>query len=178
MKLVIFTVVVLFIAMISISGDTAAADGMHIVIRKSARSLKLMNGRRTIKSYVIALGSTPKGDKEKEGDGKTPEGEFYIFTRNDQSKFYLSLGLSYPDAEDAARGLSAGLITQEQHDQIIDAIAQHAMPLQKTPLGGEIYIHGGGTAKDWTDGCVALADTDIKELFDAATVGMRVIIRP
>jgi murein L,D-transpeptidase YafK len=158
--------------------SNAKAAAMHIVIYKNKRTLKLMDGRRTVKTYKVALGKSPRGDKEVEGDGRTPEGEFYIFIKNDGSKFYLSLGLSYPNAEDARRGLKKKLITGEEHDAIVDAIGGKTMPPQKTALGGEIYIHGGGTAGDWTDGCIALADADIKELFDAATVGMKVLIKP
>jgi murein L,D-transpeptidase YafK len=155
-----------------------STDEIHIVIKKSARSLQVFNGRNVLKHYVIALGSSPKGDKQIEGDGKTPLGEFYVFTKNDQSKFHLSLGLSYPNDEDAKRGLAKGLINQEQYDQIIEAIRDRKMPPQNTALGGEIYIHGGGTDGDWTQGCVALSNPDIDELFEMVTVGTRVTIRP
>jgi murein L,D-transpeptidase YafK len=153
-------------------------DDIQIVIKKSARSLKVVKGRNVLKRYAISLGSTPKGDKEIEGDGKTPIGEFYVFTKNDQSKFHLSLGLSYPNDEDAKRGLAKKLISQEQYDQIIAAISDHKMPPQDTALGGEIYIHGGGTNGDWTRGCVAMSNPDIDELFEIATVGTQVIILP
>jgi len=151
---------------------------LHIVIKKRERTLALFKGDILVKRYKSVLGFSPAGDKELEGDGKTPLGEFYVFTKNDQSKFYLSLGLSYPNAEDAGRGLANHLITQEQYDRITEAIANKLMPPQDTPLGGEIYIHGGGVDGDWTDGCVALDDTDIKKIFDAAFVGMRVTILP
>jgi len=151
-------------------------DGIHIVITKHTRTLELFDGKDLVKRYRVALGNSPKGDKAVEGDGKTPEGDFYVFTKNDQSKFYLSLGLSYPNAEDAQRGLAAKLITKAQHDAIMQAIDKKEMPPQDTPLGGDIYIHGGGTDGDWTLGCVALANDDIKELFDKAIVGMPVTI--
>jgi murein L,D-transpeptidase YafK len=122
------------------------------------------------------LGFAPAGDKEHEGDGKTPLGEFYVFTKNEQSKFYLSLGLSYPSIDDAERGLRENLISREEHDSILQAIAEKRMPPQNTPLGGEIYIHGGGTERDWTWGCVALENEEMKELFDALPVGTRVTI--
>jgi murein L,D-transpeptidase YafK len=174
----IAAILLLFALSFEMLTQTTPVDDLHIVIRKSAHSLKLVKGRRLVKSYSIALGFSPMGDKQFEGDGKTPLGEFYIFTKNDQSKFYLSLGLSYPNAEDAMRGLADKLINKEQYDLILKAIKDHKMPLQDTALGGEIYIHGGGTANDWTDGCVALRDTDIKELFDLVNVGMRVTILP
>lgn len=149
-----------------------------IVIKKKARLLELFDGEKLVKTYKIALGFAPVGDKSREGDGKTPEGEFYIFTKNDKSKFYLSLGLSYPNIEDAKRGLREKLITRAEYDAIAKAIDEKRMPLQYTKLGGEIYIHGGGTAEDWTWGCAALEAEDIKELFDAVPVGTKVRIQP
>jgi murein L,D-transpeptidase YafK len=147
-----------------------------IVVNKSQRKLELFDGEKLIKAYKIALGFAPVGDKEKQGDGKTPEGEFYVFTKNDKSKFYLSLGISYPNIEDAARGLEANLITKTEYDKIVRAIKNKKMPLQNTKLGGEIYLHGGGTSADWTWGCVALKNEEIKELFDALPVGTNVRI--
>ena len=101
-----------------------------------------------------------------------------MFTKNDKSNFYLSLGISYPNAEDAERGLRDGLISRAQHDAIVKAIKRKAMPLQNTALGGEIYIHGNGAGSDWTWGCVALENEDIKELFSAVPIGTAVTIKP
>jgi murein L,D-transpeptidase YafK len=150
----------------------------RIIIHKKRRKLELFDGKTLVKTYEIVLGKTPVGDKEIEGDGRTPEGKFYVFTKNDKSKFHLSLGLSYPNLEDAERGLSAGLITKAEYEAIAEAIAKKKMPPQTTKLGGEIYIHGGGTDGDWTQGCVALADDDIKKLFDSIPVGTPVRILP
>ncbi len=149
---------------------------MEIIIKKGERVLEVFEGGKVIKSYPVALGFAASGDKEIEGDGKTPEGEFYIFTKNEKSKFHLSLGLSYPNAEDARRGLAGGLIDQTDHDSILDAIATQKMPPQKTKLGGEIYIHGGGTEGDWTEGCIGLKNDDIEGLFDMIRVGTSVTI--
>ncbi|MCA1624308.1 MAG: L,D-transpeptidase family protein [Acidobacteria bacterium] len=150
----------------------------RLVVKKKDRRLELYDGEKLIKHYEIALGFAPEGEKEKQGDGKTPEGEFYIFTKNDKSKFYLSLGISYPNIEDAERGLKAKLITKAQRDEIVQAIQNKKTPLQNTALGGEIYIHGGGSVSDWTWGCVALKNEEIKELFDALQVGTIVKIEP
>lgn len=149
-----------------------------LVIRKKERVLDLYDGDRLVRSYGIALGFAAEGDKTVEGDGKTPEGDFYIFTKNPQSRFYLSLGVSYPSKEDAARGLAQRIITKSEHDQIVKAINERKAPPQKTGLGGEIYIHGGGTDGDWTLGCVALKNEEIKELYDVIAVGTPVSIRP
>ena len=151
-----------------------------IIVKKSARRLELYSSGSLVRTYKIALGSNPDEDKSAEGDGCTPTGEFYIFTKNDKSKFYLSLGLSYPNIEDAQRGLRDRLITQEEHDAIIKAINERKMPPQNTALGGEIYIHGGpnGATTDWTAGCIALNNKEIKELFDAVTIHTPVVIEP
>ncbi len=148
-----------------------------IVISKSARRLKLYSGDKLLHTYRVGLGFSPVKDKTKEGDGATPEGEFYVFTKNPESAYYLSLGISYPNIEDAKRGLRTKLLTTEQYQQILDAIQNKSMPPQDTPLGGQIYIHGRGSRKDWTWGCVALDDKDMKVLFDAVQVGTRVLIK-
>lgn len=150
----------------------------RLIVKKKDRVLKVYDGDKFIRTYKIALGFTPAGDKEVEGDGKTPEGNFYIFTKNAESKFYLSLGVSYPSVDDAERGLKEGIISQEEHDAIIEAIKEKKMPPQNTKLGGEIYIHGGGRMLDWTAGCMALPDEEMKELFDAIPIGTPVEIVP
>lgn len=150
----------------------------RLVITKSKRILDVFDGDKRIKSFKMVLGFDPNGDKQTEGDGRTPEGDFYVFTKNPESRFHLSLGVSYPGKEDAERGLKAGLISQDEHDEILAAIAEQRMPLQKTKLGGEIYIHGGGTASNWTDGCVALDNEEMTELFNAIPVGAKVTILP
>ncbi len=151
-------------------------ENPRLLVKKSQRKLELFDGDKLIKTYKIALGFAPVGDKEKQGDGKTPEGDFYVFTKNDKSKFYLSLGVSYPNIEDAERGLKTKLITKAERDKIIQAIKNKKIPTQNTKLGGEIYLHGGGSAEDWTLGCVALKNEEIRELFDALLIGTEVKI--
>lgn len=131
-----------------------------------------------MRTYRVGLGLNPVDDKQREGDRATPEGEFYIFTKNPKSAYYLSLGISYPNIEDAERGLRTGLINRAQHDQILSAIKRKAGPPQYTALGGLIYIHGNGAGSDWTWGCVALENEDIKELYDSVDKGTPVTIKP
>jgi len=150
----------------------------QIVIRKRERKLFLFDGERLIKIYKIALGFEPLGDKERRGDGKTPEGEFYIAVKNPKSKYFLSLGLSFPTVKHAASGLAAGLISQTEYEEILKARREKRLPNQKTRLGSEIYIHGGGNLWDWTEGCVALENGDIKEIFAALQIGTKVLIEP
>lgn len=149
-----------------------------IVVSKSKRRLMLYANGKLVRVYRVGLGADPVNDKIKEGDRRTPEGEFYIFTKNEQSAYYLSLGLSYPNVEDAERGLRDGLINRQQYQQIVNAIRKKETPPQKTALGGEIYIHGNGSQRDWTWGCVALDDKDIRELFDVVRIKTPVIIEP
>lgn len=150
----------------------------NILIKKKERKLQIFDGQKLVKTYTISLGFAPEGDKEIEGDGKTPEGDFYVFTKNDKSAFFLSLGVSYPNIEDAERGLKQGLITQEDHDEIVKAINEKAMPPQKTKLGGEIYVHGGGCNVDWTAGCMALKNEEMQEVFEVIEIGTPIKIEP
>ncbi|PYS56776.1 MAG: hypothetical protein DMF76_24035, partial [Acidobacteria bacterium] len=143
-----------------------------------SRRLLLYSGNDLVRTYRVGLGLNPVGDKVREGDRRTPEGAFYIFTKNSKSAFYLSLGLSYPNAAHAKRGLREGLITKAQYDDILRALKAKRRPLQNTALGGDIYIHGNGARSDWTWGCVALENEDIRELFDVVKVGMTVTIEP
>jgi murein L,D-transpeptidase YafK len=149
-----------------------------IVVKKAKRQLLLFSAGKLVRTYRIGLGLSPVGDKVRAGDRRTPEGEFYIFTKNERSAFYLSLGLSYPNTPHAARGLRDGLITRAEYDAIMRALRAKKTPLQSTHLGGDIYIHGNGAQTDWTWGCVALENEDIRELFGAVSVGTPVTIEP
>ena len=164
--------------------DAAALDASlrlplvnpRIVVAKTRRLLTLYSADKVVKTYRIGLGLSPVEDKIRAGDRRTPEGDFYICIKNPRSKFYLSLGLSYPNQQHAERGLRDGLITRAQYTQIADAINRRRQPPQYTPLGGEIFIHGNGSQSDWTWGCVALDDRDMRELFNAIPVGTPVRI--
>lgn len=135
----------------------------RIVIEKAARRMSLIQDGKTVRSYRVALGFAPEGDKQRQGDGKTPEGEFTIDRRNDRSAFHLSLGLDYPRAGDRAEAAKAGV-----------------------DPGGDIFIHGQPNALsegfklggDWTAGCVALTNAEMREIWQVAPVGTRVEIRP
>lgn len=148
-----------------------------IIISKSKRQIELYSDNKIVQVYRIGLGSNPIDNKQSEGDKCTPEGEFYICTKNSKSRYYLSLGLSYPNKEHAERGIHDGLITRDEYKQIMKALSMNGIPPQKTALGGEIFIHGYGSQSDWTAGCVALDNSDIKELFEAVPLGTTVIIK-
>lgn len=143
----------------------AGADGIDLIlIQKSARRMTLYDDGRAIKTYRIALGFAPVGDKERQGDGRTPQGRYRISHKNPQSQFHLSLKISYPDAEDRA-----------------------AARLRGEDPGGDIFIHGTpgrasyGPAEpipDWTLGCIAVTNSEIEEIWGLAAVGTAVEIRP
>ncbi|HEX6730960.1 MAG TPA: L,D-transpeptidase [Pyrinomonadaceae bacterium] len=153
-------------------------ENPRIMVHKAARKLELYSGEALLRTYRIGLGFSPVADKKQEGDGATPEGDFYVFVKNNRSAYYLSLGVSYPNVEDAERGLRDGLINRSQYNAIVRATKNETAPPQYTKLGGLIYIHGHGARSDWTWGCVALENEDIKELFDAVGVGTQVTILP
>jgi len=126
--------------------------------------------------FPIALGKNPLEPKTCQGDGRTPEGCYYVCTRNEKSKFHLALGLSYPNGADGAGGRKSGLITQEEYGAILAAQRERRRPPWDTALGGEIMIHGGGTDGDWTAGCIALSNEDMELLWEKADMGTEVII--
>jgi murein L,D-transpeptidase YafK len=152
----------------------------RINVAKRSRQLSLSSGPELVRTYAISLGRNSEADKSVEGDEATPLGEFYICAKNPRSRYFLSLCISYPNAEDAERGLAAALISADEHAQILDAVNARRMPPQKTRLGGEIYIHGHGNGGEprGTRGCIALNDADMQDLYDRVSIGTPVIIVP
>lgn len=159
-------------------GGRFPLEAPHVVVHKAARTLELFDGERLVKTYAIALGGNPDEDKRKDGDGCTPEGTFYVCTKNERSRHHLFLGLSYPGVEDGERGLRTGLISRAEHDAIVEANDTRVRPPWDTKLGGEVGLHGGGTGSDWTLGCIALADADVEELFLLLSLGDEVVVEP
>lgn len=158
-------------------GCTAKADQLRIVVYKENRALELWKADALIKTYKVGLGFSPVGKKLKLGDGKTPEGSYYVCVKNPNSKFYLSLGISYPSPSDAKAGLDSKLITKDEYLRIVSAHKKGVTPPWNTKLGGEIFIHGRGSSSDWTWGCVALDDPEMKELFQIVEMGTVVEIK-
>ena len=132
----------------------------YVVVNKEAREMFLFHNNKVLKSYKIDLGFAPIGDKYYEGDGKTPEGYYTINRRNPDSKFHLSLGISYPNARDRAEAKALG----------------------KSP-GGDIFIHGKSKprrrgAEDWTWGCIALTDGQMEDVYAMVRNGTPIKINP
>lgn len=148
----------------------------RIEIYKVKRELILYSNNKMVRTYRIGLGFSPEGPKQIQGDGRTPEGTYFVCVKNPKSKYYLSLGISHPNGQDAQHGLTAGLISPAEYQKIIEAEEQGKCPPWNTKLGGEIFIHGRGSASDWTLGCIALDDEHMRELYDATSIGTPVTI--
>ena len=161
-------------------GQDRALDLRHprIVVLKSKRELHLFDGDRLVKSYPVALGKNPVGQKQCEGDGRTPEGRFQVVTKNRRSKYHRFLGLGYPDLAAVERGWRQRLITEGEACSIREALAAGRCPTWTTALGGAIGIHGHGASTDWTAGCVALEDWQAELLFEVMRIGDEVEILP
>jgi murein L,D-transpeptidase YafK len=142
-----------------------AKQADRIVVEKSARMMKLMRGTEVLKTYKVALSREAVGAKEREGDHKVPEGQYVIDTKNSHSRFHLALHISYPNATDREKAHKLGV-----------------------KPGGDIEIHGLGRGYgwvgslqhhvDWTDGCIAVTNSEIDEIWSLVPVGTPLEIRP
>ena len=136
----------------------AAERADEIQVDKSERRMELLRKGKVIKTYRILLGDAPAGHKRQQGDERTPEGRYRITFRNDKSRFHLSLRVSYPDEADREQARARGV-----------------------DPGGDIMIHGGtppGYWRDWTDGCIALTNRQIEEVWRLVPVGTPITISP
>jgi hypothetical protein len=156
----------------------ALVEKPRIYIYKSRRRLLVLEDETLIRDYPIGLGPCPSGDKQKRGDGRTPEGEFFVCAKNPRSKYHKSVGLSYPGKKHAALAFRSGLLSHGDYETILKAQTKRRQPPWTTSLGGDIFIHGGGAHEDWTKGCVALYNYDMDELFEVVTMGTPVFILP
>ena len=166
-------------------GLANSGRGIKIVIDKSDHSLSIFSGNNWLKSYPVEFGEGGTGDKEVAGDRKTPEGTFYVTEKSvlNPADYYLGsrwLRLSYPNTEDADRGLLRGLINRWTRDQVVAAIRSGTTPPQHTALGGGVGIHGGDKPEfgnSWTWGCIGLSNTDIEDFYNVINLGTPVIIK-
>lgn len=151
----------------------------HILIEKEKRCLSVLNaeGQRLLHCRV-ALGKAPIGHKMREGDGKTPEGAYFVCLRREKGKYGFSLGISYPSLTDAKNAVSEGRLDEALLHLFEEAERETKRPPWGTSLGGEIYIHAGGSDRDWTAGCIALDEGDMEKLFAMIDHGDRVEIIP
>lgn len=156
----------------------------YVVVHKSQRNLALCKEGRLMRNFRVGLGFTPAGDKIKQGDGKTPEGVFFIPRVLPDSDYHKAFLLSYPSRDDAARAASEGLVSRAEADGILSAHANCTEPSQSTNLGGAVEIHGqGGKAgqdgsTDWTAGCVALQNEQVDALWSVLATGDTIVVLP
>lgn len=156
--------VIVFSAGVGIAVEARHAVDKVLVI-KHERTLQLLSHGHAVKTYKVALGGEPIGPKRKQGDHRTPEGVYVLDSRNVHSQFYKSIHISYPNQQDKAR-----------------AAAAHVSP------GGDVFIHGLpngygaiGSAhrlRDWTDGCIAVTDSEMDEIWSLVRNGTPIEIRP
>jgi murein L,D-transpeptidase YafK len=142
---------------------SASTSADKVLVLKGERKLILLKGEQVLKTYTVALGSRPVGPKTTKGDRKTPEGNYVLDRHNPHSQYHKSIHISYPNAEDMARAKKLHL-----------------------PTGGDLFIHGlpndfdGPDQQygDWTDGCIALTNADIEEIWQRIPDGTPIQIKP
>jgi murein L,D-transpeptidase YafK len=140
--------------------DTAKSD--KVLVMKRQRKLYLLEDGKVLKSYHISLGRHPVGTKVREGDERTPEGEYVLDWHNPNSDYHKSLHISYPNASDAGRARKLGV-----------------------PPGGDLFVHGqpndfsgpGKKAGDWTEGCIAVSNAEMDEIWRAVADGTPIVIK-
>jgi murein L,D-transpeptidase YafK len=160
-KLLYILLIVLFLTGCGLLQPSRKTD--EIVVLKSERKLILLHDNDVYKMYEVGLGQDPDGHKVQEGDSRTPEGEYLIDRRNPNSKYYLSLGISYPDEDDIAFAEELGV-----------------------DPGNHIMIHGVGDGRrknyinhnDWTEGCIAVTNEEMHELWHLIDDGTPITIYP
>lgn len=136
-----------------------------VLVVKHERMLYLMHGERTVGTYPVKLGLNPYGHKQQEGDFRTPEGKYELTRRNPRSEFFLAIQLSYPNREDEA-------VARENRTRPGGLIMIHGQPnVPRRPA--EFYA-----TRDWTDGCIALSNADMVDVWLRTSVGIPIEIRP
>lgn len=159
-----FAIVALFAMALALSGcskfiEYTGPEVTRVDVFKSSRTMILWHHGEPLEAFEIELGFAPEGHKTEEGDGRTPEGDYLIDRRNPNSEFYLSIGINYPDADDIAAAEEAGV-----------------------DPGGDIFIHGTPRAfrgtDDWTAGCIAVTDREMRRIYAMVRDGTPITIHP
>jgi len=168
MRAGVFTALAVGLLCVSTTAESVPQRGSHVdrvLVLKKERTLELLSRGKVMKVYKVALGGDPVGPKTKQGDHKTPEGVYVLDFRNAHSQFYKSIHISYPSQRDRAVARRKGI----------------------SP-GGDVFVHGlpngfgaVGAAhrlKDWTDGCIAVTNQEMDEIWQAVPDGTEIEIRP
>jgi len=186
-------------AIIPIGYSPSFADGVHseppqsrIVVFKERQILEFHRNGSLLKAYRVCLGTSPRGPKRMIGDSKTPEGDYFVCYKSVASRFHRFLGISYPGAQDAQDAFEHGLISLDDRDSIIASIRNEKIPPWETKMGGWVGIHGYPSEEyqnkwalllfpkphNWTDGCIAMWNFEIEELFPKVSLGTPISILP
>jgi murein L,D-transpeptidase YafK len=168
MRTGVFTALAVGLLSVSMTAQSVPQTGLRadrVVVLKKERTLELLEQGKVIKTYKVALGGDPVGPKTRQGDHKTPEGVYILDFRNAHSQFYKSIHISYPS----------------EHDRVL-ARQKGVSP------GGDVFVHGlpngygaigaAHRLKDWTDGCIAVTDEEINEIWKAVADGTQIEIKP
>jgi murein L,D-transpeptidase YafK len=165
MRIWVLTVLVSAMIGVAVAQNTSALHADRVVVLKKERTLQLLNEGRVVKSYKVALGRDPLGPKARQGDHKTPEGLYVLDSRNAHSQFHKAIHISYPSAKDRAearkKGVSPGV-----------DVYVHGLP------NGYGWVGASHRLKDWTDGCIAVTNIEIDEIWLAVPNGTPIEIRP
>jgi murein L,D-transpeptidase YafK len=145
------------------AGEFPVAD--KVVVEKAARKLHLVRNGEAFRTFDIALGIMPVGDKTKEGDFKTPEGTYVLDSRNQNSDFFLAIHVSYPDPDDRRKASQQGVDPG-------GAIMIHGQP--NVPTRSEAYYR----TQDWTNGCIAVSNSDMIDIWLMTGENTPIDIRP
>lgn len=180
---------------VTLAGETAHAandlpfapadNERWILVETSEHKLVVYTGERPTAEFPdIAVGQGGVAENRRRGDRTTPKGKFRISWVHDESRYHLFLGLNYPTLRHADAAFQSGAIDREEYGRFLSQYAANGHPPQTTSLGGHIGIHGVGRADEgihrvanWTDGCVALEDSQIEALWELVGIGTRVVIR-
>lgn len=164
------------------------ADQYRVEINKTRRILTVSNNtNRIVKQFDVALGRGGSGHKKSQGDGVTPIGSYTVVGFNKESDFHYFIRLNYPNNDDALAAYRQQSITFNQFQEILNANTSQEVPPQNTYLGGAIGLHGIGNETeekllmhsklDWTQGCIALKNSEIEQLKPFLTLGVHVVIK-
>ena len=163
MKRIALAMIVLLVPGLMQASEFPIAD--RVVIEKAARQLHLLQGGKVFRTFKIALGIQPVGDKKQEGDFKTPEGRYTLDRRNPNSDYFLSIGISYPNSSDRREAASLGVNPG-------GAIMIHGQP--NAPTRSEAYYR----TQDWTNGCIAVSNSDMIDIWLMTGENTPIEIRP
>jgi hypothetical protein len=156
-------------ASVTLPAESGAALSMKV--KKSRYCLELWHGAKLLKVYQVALGGSPQGPKQRQGDGRTPEGRYLLIPHHPSPSFGPCFYICYPNHDDVRKGLAAGMIDVATARRLEASLDRGRRPDHQTALGGLILLHGtrnrslpGLTLRNWTLGCIAMENPDIEEL--------------